>query len=301
MILSFHTLGLRRELVQSLSGHGIVLTGIFLFTLLSSHITFKQEKFVSVNLRSLGPALGSGTGSGPAVQPKKPELPAVKKAAPPVTQAPVKKQAAPQPQIKKATPPATAQPKVQKLAPKAVVQPKQVKPSPPSLTDKLKNRLAEVKTLQSSGKFVDPKNYVPPASKKITNQKFVEAGEWMKTRKSAKGSQTQVAMGSSGGGGGTGKIFPYSWYIDLIQSKITMNWKEPPKPLVTEDNPSAIVSFVIHRDGRIENVSLSTKSSMQALNDSVISAVQISSPLPPLPDEYPDDKLAVKIKFELTQ
>jgi len=300
MILSFHSLGLRKELVQSLSGHGIVLTGIFLFTLLSSHVTFKQEKYVSVNLRNLGSSFGPGTGSGPAVQPKKTELPPVKKAAPPVTQAPVKKQAPVQPQVKKAPPP-TSQPKVQKLAPKAVEQPKTAKPSPPSLTDKLKNRLAEVKTLKSSGKFVEAKNFSPAAPSKVTNKKFVEAGEWMKTHKSAKGSQTQVSMGSSGGGGGMGKIFPYSWYIDLIQSKITMNWKEPAKPMVTEDNPSAVVSFVITRDGHIESISLSSRSSMQALNDSVMSAVQVSNPLPPLPDEYPDDKLAVKIKFELTQ
>jgi TonB family protein len=87
----------------------------------------------------------------------------------------------------------------------------------------------------------------------------------------------------------------------MIQNKITMNWKEPPKPSLDSKDLSAVVSFTILRDGQVQKISLVEASSMQSLNQTVLEAVKVSSPLPPLPADFAGNQLNVKIKFELSE
>lgn len=296
-----------KELIRSVWGHGFLFIGLVLFTLLRPQAPFRSEKYISVNLRNLGGSVGPSTG-GPSLQKPAQMIAPVK---PPAPQE-IKKETLSQPKVQqKITPPPTPpQQKVQKLTPKAPTQQKIAPPvakpqsKTPSLSQRLKNRFEEVQSVQSTKKFVEPQQFVEakqatPASK----HHFVEPEEWSKTQKSGAGIQTQMsAVGvGTGTGSGDGKEFPFAWYLEMIQNKITMNWKEPPKPLLDSKDLSAIVSFSISRDGQIQKITLAGASSLQTLNQSVIEAVQVSNPLPPLPADFVGNQLNVKIKFELTE
>lgn len=298
-----HSIILRKELAQSAWGHFFLFIAVGLFMIIAPHATFRNEKFVSVNLTNFGPRVAGlppgpkKAAQGPVKTVPKISTPpqAVKKEAPP--------KATPKPEIKKTAPP-QAQQKVQKLTPKPVapkvIAPVKSKVTTPSLSDRLKNRLGKVKTTPTQ-KFVEPQKLDSKPLKAATNTRFVEPGEWStKAKVRSSGAQTQLSAVTAGGGG-SGKEFPFSWYLDLIQNKITMNWKEPPKPLLSSGDLSAIVSFTINRNGQIQGIRISGKSSLEILNKSVIEAVEYSNPLPPLPDDYPENQLNVKIKFELKQ
>lgn len=291
---------MRKELGQSFIGHCILLIGALLVSLISPQISLRHEKIYTVHLANLG------SGGGPSQSSSATSLP---------QPAPKSKT----PDAKKINVPLTPQPQqVKRLNPKAQTVQKTVpataKPKTPSLADRLKTRLEKVKTppdskvqnVKTNQKFVEPQKALPQ-----TNQRFVEPKEWSNIQKSQAGAQTQIAVGGTGSGkgvgigigtgSGTGEEFPYSWYLELIQTKITMNWKEPPKPLIKGEIPYAVVSFLIGRDGQIKKISLYERSGVEALDQSVVNAIKSSNPLPPLPDDFSDDWLDVKIKFELTE
>ncbi len=296
---------IQKELIQSFSGHGIFLVGLFIFMIATSQTTYRHDKFVTVQLKSLGGTNGSGGGQAGSLTPKtipSPVKPVVKTPTIPTP----KKETPPQPKVEKAPPKTPAPSKPQNAKPNITPAPK---PSAsqnkmPSLSDRLKNRLTEVKSASNNAKFVEPQKWAP-ASQPTSNQRFVEPQEWTGAQKAGPGTsaQTQLAVGTGSGQGGSsfGKEFPFAWYLDLVQNKITMNWKEPAKPLIKEGSLSAIVSFVIRKDGSVSKVTLVERSTFDVLNQSVMDAVQASIPLPPLPQNFQDDELTIKIKFELTQ
>ena len=293
---------MRKELGQSFIGHCILLIGAFLFSLISPQINFRHEKIYTVHLSNLGSGGGPSQGAGASSIPQlatKPKTPEVKKIAVPSTPPPQ--------QVKRLNPQAQT---VQKVVPATT------KPKTPSLADRLKTRLEKVKTqpdskvqnIKTNQKFMEPQKAMAQ-----TNQRFVEPEEWSNIKKGQAGAQTQIAVGGGGSGSGrgvgigigtgsgSGEEFPYSWYLELIQTKITMNWKEPPKPLIKGENHYAVVSFLIAKDGQIKKINLDERSSVEALDQSVVEAIKSSNPLPPLPDDFPDNWLEVKIKFELTE
>lgn len=297
---------IQKELIQSASGHGLFLAGLFLFMIVTSQTSYRHDRFVTVQLKNLG-GLSGPAGSGLNVTPPKmnpsPAQPVSKPA--PVT-AP-KKESVPQPPTQKIPPKTLAPAKPQPVKPSAVKTqtPGKAQTKIPSLSERLKNRLTEVKNPPSTGKFIEPQKWTPPS-----NQNFVEPQEWMKTQKAGSSTSAQTQMSASvssgpGSGGGSGssfgKEFPFAWYLDLIQNKITMNWKEPPKPLIKEGNLSAIVSFIIYKDGHVDKIRMTERSTLEVLNQSVIEAVQTSVPLPPLPENFQDSELTINIKFELTE
>jgi len=271
-------LGMRRELLHSASGHGIFLVGLLLFSLLGVHPPFRYQKVITVNLQNL---TGQGGLPGPAL-PAKPEI--VPPAARPMT--------APKPKIEKAFH-APTPPKVQKTAPKAVqTSVKKTSPPAPSLSERLKSRLNEARRLENTKKFVEPGTSLPPAASKY---RFVEPDVWQSMQA---GSGSQTAMSAGGPGGET---FPHAWYLTLIQNKITLAWKEPARQMIERSHATAIVSFIITRDGKIEKTQLISSSGMSLLDQSALEAVNSASPLPPLPNNYREGTLQVRIRFGLTE
>ena len=104
--------------------------------------------------------------------------------------------------------------------------------------------------------------------------------------------------GEGGYGTGTGKPFPFPWYIENVITKIEMNWR---KPFLNEQIPKqymTVVYFVITRDGRVNQVRTETTSGVQTLDRSCELAVMAATPFPPLPPHWTEPELAFRLTFQ---
>jgi TonB family protein len=103
---------------------------------------------------------------------------------------------------------------------------------------------------------------------------------------------------SSSGGGGTGatldvKNFCCPGYIQTMVQLIRSNWK----PNQGADG-TALVKFVILRDGRLANVELEKSSNNQMLDLESRRAVLMTRQLPPLPAQFTEPTLTVHLQFD---
>jgi len=104
---------------------------------------------------------------------------------------------------------------------------------------------------------------------------------------------------SSGGvQGGVGLIgdldgnFPYTWYLQQIQNRITGNWNR-----ISNAQGRVQIYFRIRRDGSIEAARVESPSSNPGLDQSALLAVRRSDPLPRLPDGFDGQTLGVRFWF----
>lgn len=96
------------------------------------------------------------------------------------------------------------------------------------------------------------------------------------------------------------ETFPFGWYEDYLVRRLYELWDQPGRAVVREDQASAMISFRIHRDGRIEGVSVKRSSGSGQLDRSALDAVRRADPLPPLPEGFRGPWRDVNILFELT-
>ena len=83
--------------------------------------------------------------------------------------------------------------------------------------------------------------------------------------------------------------FPFAWYIQQIQSRITGNWNR-----LSSAQGRVQVYFRINKDGTLEGLRVESPSGNGALDQSALLAVRRSDPLPKLPD---GDSLGVRFWF----
>jgi TonB family protein len=86
-----------------------------------------------------------------------------------------------------------------------------------------------------------------------------------------------------------------SWYIELLKKKIEENWS--PKEFLT--NLSAIISFRIYREGRIENIVIEKSSGYKNFDNSIIEAIKSVKKWPEFPREIKDRYLEIIIEFKI--
>ena len=93
--------------------------------------------------------------------------------------------------------------------------------------------------------------------------------------------------------------FPFAYYLNLIEGRITRNWK--PKQLGFREGTSrfCVIHFVIARNGHVSRVSMSQSSGVALFDRESLRAVQDSSPLPPLPAKFSGRDLPVSMIFTL--
>lgn len=123
----------------------------------------------------------------------------------------------------------------------------------------------------------------------------------------ASGSGLRIGVGSGPGGPGTGgwgsgnfdlSAFPFTYYLQIIQDKISTNW------FTSLIDPGAsgvfqcIIFFKILRDGRIIDLQIEISSGSRSFDLSALRAVQNASPFPPLPREFEGEYLGVHLIFE---
>lgn len=103
---------------------------------------------------------------------------------------------------------------------------------------------------------------------------------------------------SNGVAGGTGLVgeldgdFPFMWYLQQVQGRITGNWNR-----VTSSQGRVQIYFRIRRDGGLEGARIEIPSGNANMDQSALMAVRRSDPLPRLPDGFEGSSLGVRFWF----
>jgi protein TonB len=109
------------------------------------------------------------------------------------------------------------------------------------------------------------------------------------------GSQGAMSFGGQGGGDFSGR-FP--WYVEAVRRRVSSNWIQSTVEPAVRWAPRAVVSFQILRDGGITNIQVLKSSGNDSVDRSAIRAIQSSSPLERLPNEYGGSYVLVEFWFD---
>lgn len=88
--------------------------------------------------------------------------------------------------------------------------------------------------------------------------------------------------------------FEYDFYLAVVQSKIENNFRPPPG---LKGQFTATVSFVILKDGKIDQIELTKKSGNLLLDQAAERAVRSTQKFPPLPAQYEKGQLEINFEF----
>jgi protein TonB len=103
-------------------------------------------------------------------------------------------------------------------------------------------------------------------------------------------------FGFAGGGGDFGNRF--SWYVKVVQQKVSENWlKYEVDPRISEAN-RVYITFDIARDGSPKNVQIEQSSGNPSLDISATRAIQRIDTFGPLPPDYSGNKVSVEFWFD---
>ncbi len=89
----------------------------------------------------------------------------------------------------------------------------------------------------------------------------------------------------------------FAAYATIIKDITQRNWHKDALP---GSAPPATVHFELMRDGSVKNLQLTRRSGNDAMDQSILSAIQ-DSHYPPLPAEYEKDSAPVEFTFRLAQ
>jgi TonB family protein len=93
------------------------------------------------------------------------------------------------------------------------------------------------------------------------------------------------------------KDFKFGYYLEIVKERVSASWSPPP----VSGSPAGAIStvyFKIQRDGRISDVKVEKSSDFDLFDRSAMRAVDLSSPLPPLPAGFKGKWLGVHFEFE---
>jgi TonB family protein len=103
---------------------------------------------------------------------------------------------------------------------------------------------------------------------------------------------TSGVQGGTGLVGGVDGDFPFTWYLQQVQTRITSNWNR-----VSSSQGRVQVYFRIAKDGSIDRVRIEIPSGNAAMDESARMAVLRAAPLQRLPDGYEAPYLGVRFWF----
>jgi len=111
------------------------------------------------------------------------------------------------------------------------------------------------------------------------------------------GAGTQGGLGFGGmSGGDFGSR--YSWYVEAVQRRISMNWLQSTIDPAIQFAPRVVATFDILRNGSVVNAQIMQSSGNASVDRSAIRAIMGSSPLQPLPNDYSGSKVSVEFWFD---
>ncbi|HSL22341.1 MAG TPA: TonB C-terminal domain-containing protein [Vicinamibacterales bacterium] len=84
-------------------------------------------------------------------------------------------------------------------------------------------------------------------------------------------------------------------WIRRFVAQVKRNWFIPYAAMTMHGH--VVLTFYVHRDGRISELTLRGPSDVDAFNNAAYNALAWSNPTQPLPDEYPDDRAFFTVTF----
>jgi TonB family protein len=112
------------------------------------------------------------------------------------------------------------------------------------------------------------------------------------------GEGLNAGLGEGFGGGGGLADFPYAFYLQIIQDKITINWFPGSIDPGPDTVLQTVVYFRIYRDGSISKVEVKISSGLPNFDLMAQRAVTDAGPFPPLPPDYEPEYLGIRLLFE---
>ncbi len=293
--------GLAKAVVVSLVLHVGLFLGFARFQIRPPQRTFYAPIQVVNLVDRPGPAR-AGKGRAPAAASR----PARPKAAP---KAKPVKAPKPKPEVKtgaKAKPAARARPKPAKKP--AAAAPARAKPAPaPSparpvseadLEQKVAERIAALRRKHGPEEApAGPTPAEPAALGRLGESRVSQAVEAIRRRideASARGPGGSGAAGLSGTRSTLQEVRLRAYYNRLWEH-VNSHWGIPPG--LKGRGLSVILSVVIDRNGRILRRVVEESSGSPPFDESALRALERAQPLPPIPDEVPDDTLEVGFRF----
>ena len=89
----------------------------------------------------------------------------------------------------------------------------------------------------------------------------------------------------------------FGWWLARFKSRLRRNWLPLIPQAVMTMHGRVVVTFYVHKDGRISDVTVLRPSSVDGFTVAARGAVLLSNPVDRLPAEYPDDKAFFTVTF----
>lgn len=90
----------------------------------------------------------------------------------------------------------------------------------------------------------------------------------------------------------------YAWYARAIMQRISSNFQEQMVGAQLREAPRVFVIFTILRDGSVADIILRSSSGILAFDGMAVRAIQASSPMPSLPEDYSANRIHVECYFD---
>lgn len=103
-------------------------------------------------------------------------------------------------------------------------------------------------------------------------------------------------FGFSGGGGDFGSR--YSWYVRVVQQKVSENWLKYEIDPRISDARRVYITFDIVRNGQPTNIAIEQSSGVPSLDQSAVRALQRIDTFGPLPSDYSGNRVSVEFWFD---
>ncbi len=162
-------------------------------------------------------------------------------------------------------------------------EPPDVLDPPPPKEDIPDPSAAEIKRMKKRDEDRKP----PPKKAGTDGTRFDMKNKFLGGKGSASGS---MALDSEN--------FPYVYYLAMLKNRISENWIPPFGIVNAGESKRVVVHFRIDRGGKVANLEVEESSGDESLDNSAMRSIIVSSPFPPLPDNYPEATLGVDFGFK---
>jgi protein TonB len=89
----------------------------------------------------------------------------------------------------------------------------------------------------------------------------------------------------------------YFSYLMKVKSRIEYIWKYPAAAAERQMEGDLFLTFTIHRDGKVTDVSVASTSGYELLDQEAVRAITAASPFAPLPDAWNEDHITITGHF----
>jgi len=147
--------------------------------------------------------------------------------------------------------------------------------------------------------------YKPKTTTRKTEEPKAETKPKEEVKEEPKKPEAKPQVSGAAAAGATSSVrvddknFKFAYYLEIVRETISYNWSPPPVSAAKE-GVMTTVYFKIARDGRVSGVKVEEESSYDLFDRSAVRAVNVSSPLPPLPAGFSGRWLGVHFEFEQT-